>query len=212
MKRRTYIYLVLVISCLIYSISDYFIAMHRSYDMYLAGDYYFKQTTLVVNPHMSDDWWATPEAQNTDYSDPKNMLLRTTGTSVYAFGPHDGVCTVYYGDNVIEDFPISNLQFENDDAEYFYGRKTYTYEEYLDRIEQIIKDHDENHLLSDKAMYGYRRYKPLMVTLICVDGVLALVLIILYRAELYDKFTLLMFIGALYSILFDVFTSIMLWS
>ena len=61
-------------------------------------------------------------------------------------------------------------------------------------------------------MYGYRRYKPLMITLICVDGMLALVLIILYRAELYDTFTLLMFIGALYSILFDVFTSIMLWS
>ena len=63
-----------------------------------------------------------------------------------------------------------------------------------------------------KNMLTYRRYKPLMITLICVDGMFALVLIILYRAELYDKFTLLMFIGALYSILFDVFTSIMLWS
>ena len=185
--------------------------MHLSYDTYLAGDYYFKQTALVVNPNISDDWWATPEAQNTDYSDPKNMLLRTTGTSVFAVGPHNGVCTVYYGDNVIEDFPVSNLQFENDDADYFYGRKTCTYEEYLGKIEQIIKAHDENHLLSDKAMYGYRRYKPLMISLICVDAVLALVLICLYKAELYDKFNLLMFIGAIYSILFDVFTSIMLW-
>ena len=212
MKRRTYIYLIIIVACLIYSVSDYFAAMRRSYNMYVEGEYYFRYEATIVNQHMNDDWWATPEAQNTDYSDPKNMLLRTPNETVYAAGPHDGVCTVYYGDNVIEDFPVSVLKFEGDDAEYFKGSKTYTYDEYIAQLRAIIKAKDEKHRLSSKAMYTFEHYKFFMIGFVCLDAVFGFSLILLYRAELYDRFNLLMFFTALYGIFFDVISTFLMWS
>ena len=212
MKRRTYIYLIIIVACLIYSVSDYFAAMRQSYNMYVEGEYYFRYEATIVNQHMNDDWWATPEAQNTDYSDPKNMLLRTTNETVYAVGPHNGVCTVCYGDNVIEDFPISVLKFEGDDAEYFKGSKTYTYDEYIAQLRAIIKAKDEKHRLSSKAMYTFEHYKFFMIGFVCLDAVFGFCLILLYRAELYDRFNLLMFFTALYGIFFDVISTFLMWS
>ena len=212
MKRRTYIYLIIIVACLIYSVSDYFAAMRQSYNMYVEGEYYFKYEATIVNQHMNDDWWATPEAQNTDYSDPKNMLLRTTNVTVYAAGPHDGVCTVCYGDNVIEDFPVSVLKFEGDDAEYFKGSKTYTYDEYISQVRSIVKAKEEKHRLSDKAMCSFEQYKFFMIGFVCIDAVFGFILILLYRAELYNRFNLLLFFAALYSIFFDVISTFLMWS
>ena len=212
MKRRTYIYLIIIVACLIYSVSDYFAAMRRSYNMYVEGEYYFRYEATIVNQHMNDDWWATPEAQNTDYSDPKNMLLRTTNETVYAVHPHDGVCTVYYGSNVIEDFPVSVLKFEGDDADYFKGSKLYSYDEYIAQLRAIIKAKDEKHRLSSKAMYAFEHYKFFMIGFVCIDAVFGVILILLYRAELYDRFNLLMFFTALYGIFFDVISTFLMWS
>ena len=212
MKRRTYIYLIIIVACLIYSVSDYFAAMRQSYNMYVEGEYYFRYEATIVNQHTNDDWWATPEAQNTDYSDPKNMLLRTTNVTVYAAGPHDGVCTVCYGDNVIEDFPVSVLKFEGDDAEYFKGSKTYTYDEYISQVRSIVKAKEEKHRLSDKAMCSFEQYKFFMIGFVCIDAVFGFILILLYRAELYNRFNLLLFFAALYSIFFDVISTFLMWS
>ena len=212
MKRRTYIYLIIIVACLIYSVSDYFAAMRRSYNMYVEGEYYFKYEATIVNQHMNDDWWATPEAQNTDYSDPKNMLLRTTNGTVYAAGPHNGVCTVCYGDNVIEDFPVSVLKFADGDADYFKGSKTYTYDEYISQVRSIVKAKEEKHRLSDKAMCSFEQYKFFMIGFVCIDAVFGFILILLYRAELYNRFNLLLFLAALYSIFFDVISTFLMWS
>ena len=212
MKRRSYIYLIIILTCLIYSVGDYFAAMHQSYDKYMEGEYYFKYEATIVNQHMNDDWWATPEAQNTDYSDPKNMLLRTTNATVYAAGPHNGLCTVCYGDNVIEDFPVSVLKFEGDDADYFKGSKTYTYDEYISQVRSIVKAKEEDHRLSSKAMCSFEQYKFFMIGFVCIDAVFGVILILLYRAELYDRFNLLMFFTALYSIFFDVISTFLMWS
>ena len=212
MKRRTYIYLIIIVACLIYSVSDYFAAMHRSYNMYVEGEYYFRYEATIVNQHMNDDWWATPEAQNTDYSDPKNMLLRTTNETVYAVHPHNGVCTVFYGDKVIEDFPVSVLKFEGDDAEYFKGSKTYTYDEYISQVRSVVKAKEEDHRLSSKAMCSFEQYKFFMIGFVCIDAVFGFILILLYRAELYDRFNLLLFFAALYSIFFDVISTFLMWS
>jgi hypothetical protein len=180
--------------------------------MYVEGEYYFKYEATIVNQHTNDDWWATPEAQNTDYSDPKNMLLRTTNETVYAVGPHNGVCTVFYGDKVIEDFPLSVLKFAGDDADYFKGAKKYTYDEYLSQVRSIIKAKEEKHRLSDKAMYAFEHYKFFMIGFVCIDAVFGFILILLYRAELYDRFNLLLFFAALYSIFFDVISTFLMWS
>ena len=140
------------------------------------------------------------------------MLLRTTNETVYAIGPHDGVCTVYYGSNVIEDFPVSVLKFEGDDAEYFKGAKKYTYDEYLSQVRSIIKAKEEKHRLSDKAMYAFEHYKFFMIGFVCIDAVFGVILILLYRAELYDRFNLLLFFAALYGIFFDVISTFLMWS
>ena len=212
MKRRSYIYLIIIVACLIYSVSDYFAAMRRSYNMYVEGEYYFKYEATIVNQHTNDDWWATPEAQNTDYSDPKNMLLRTTNETVYAAGPHNGVCTVYYGDKVIEDFPVSVLKFEGDDAEYFKGSKTYTYDEYISQVRSVVIAKEEDHRLNSKEMCSFEQYKFFMIGFICLDAVFGFILILLYRAELYNIFNLLLFLAALYSIFFDVISTFLMWS
>lgn len=212
MKRRTYIYLIIIVACLIYSVSDYFAAMRRSYNMYVEGEYYFKYEATIVNQHTNDDWWATPEAQNTDYSDPKNMLLRTTNETVYAVHSHDGVCTVFYGDKVIKDFPVSVLKFADGDAEYFKGSKTYTYDEYISQVRSVVKAKEEDNRLSSKAMCSFEQYKLFMIGFVCIDAVFGVILILLYRAELYDRFNLLLFFAALYSIFFDVISTFLMWS
>ena len=140
------------------------------------------------------------------------MLLRTTNETVYAVGPHNGVCTVYYGSNVIEDFPISVLKFEGDDADYFKGSKTYTYDEYLSQVRSIVKAKEEDNRLSSKAMCSFEQYKFFMIGFVCIDVVFGVILILLYRAELYDRFNLLLFFTALYSIFFDVISTFLMWS
>ena len=152
----------------------------------------------------------TDEAQSEDNSDPKTLLLRTSGVSVYAVDPHNGVCTVYYGDSIIEDFPVANLSFGNDDAGYFYGTEKYTFEEYVDEVRAANKAHDTDIRISDKSMSDFERLKPFMFILIAIDVVIASVLFFLYRTESYDAFNRLMFIGAMFGIAFEVVTFVML--
>ena len=182
MGRRRNIYFIIIITCLIYAVADSFIAVRQSYDKYLSGEYFFRQKARTVDTH-GENWWATAEAQNMDYSDPKNVLLTSDNMSVYAVGPHDGVCTVCYGETVIEDFPIKNLKFENDEEEFFYGSKMYSYEEYVD----IVSNMDESQLkslrVSDKGMANFMEIRKLMFILAGVDAALALILFFLYRKK-----------------------------
>ena len=175
----------------------------QSYDKYLSGEYFFRQKARTVDTH-GENWWATAEAQNMDYSDPKNVLLTSDNMSVYAVGPHDGVCTVCYGETVVEDFPIKNLKFENDEEEFFYGSKIYSYEEYVD----IVSNMDESQLkslrVSDKGMANFMEIRKLMFILAGVDAALAVILFLLYKAELDNAFNVLMLLGALYSVFFEV--------
>ena len=161
MGRRRNIYFIIIITCLIYAVADSFIAVRQSYDKYLSGEYFFRQKARTVDTH-GENWWATAEAQNMDYSDPKNVLLTSDNMSVYAVGPHDGVCTVCYGETVVEDFPIKNLKFEDEEEDFFYGSKIYTYEEYVD----IVSNMDESQLkslrVSDKGMANFMEIRKLM--------------------------------------------------
>ena len=208
MKRRTYIYIIIIILSLTYSILDYNMAKHQSYDKYVAGEYTFRQTAYTVDTH-ADTWWATPEAQNADYSDPRTMLLCSNNMDVYVENPHDGVCTVYYGEHVIHDFPISNLRFENDDEDYFYGKKRYSYDEYIEAVRSMKKEKYTTRRVSDlKGMISFEKMKPFIIGLFCIEVLFAAVAIILYRSEQYLKVSLILFFGALCSIGFELFTSL----
>ncbi len=209
MERRRNIYFIIIVLCLIYAVSDYFIAMRQSYDKYLSGEYSIRQKAYTVETH-GDNWWLTSEAQNKDYSDPKNVLLSSNNTEVYVEDPHDGVCTVYYGKNVIEDFPVSNLKFENEDDEaLFNGSKTYTYEEYIDIVKGMDKDQLKSNRVSDKKIANFKQVKYSMFILIIVDAGLAVMLFLLYRGEHDHGFNVVMLIGALYGIFFEIMTTVL---
>lgn len=204
MKRK--ICYIFIIFSLIFNISDYFIAMRTSYNRYLDGEYYFRYKATTQS-HDSDTWWTTAEAQNADYSDTKVMLIHSSGHTCYVYKPHDGVCSLVYGkDKVVENFPLSNLVIEEEDKDYFYGTKKYTYEEYINKLNALTDEQLKGIRVSDPAMRNYQKIKMFMFILIGMDAFMGMVLFFLYRAELDGSIDLLLMIGAFYSIAFDVIT------
>ena len=118
----------------IFAISDYFFTMQDSYNRYLEGEYFFRYKAKTMLAMDQDAWFDSVEnfeyVSSKDFSDTKTMLLYGGESEVYACNPHDGVCTVIYGSQTVDDFPLTNLQFSGDDAEYFYGTKLLSYDEY----------------------------------------------------------------------------------
>ena len=184
--------------------------MRESYNKYLEGEYFFREKAETI-PAIDPDSWMTnletwERVQNIDFTDTKNLLLYGGTFDVYAYGPHDRVCTVYYGSQVVEDFPVSNLKFEGDDEEYFYGRKKYTYEEYIEYVKSLSEDQLESIRVSDKKMANFIDVQRHIFILVGVELVMGLVLFLLIRAEMNDKVDLVLLIGALYGIFFEIVT------
>ena len=210
MKRK--ILFIIIVACLIFSVSDYIASMRTSYNKYLSGEYYFRVQAKVLAASNADDWMESVEGfeavSNIDYTIPKNRLLYlNAGSTVYAYGPHDGLCTVLFGKEVIEDIPISNLQFEKDDAAYFYGTKKYTYKEYIDLLKGLTDKQEKSDRLSDRKMAGFIHVKDCMIVLICFDIAVFLGLFLLLRGENDFGVDLVLIIGALYGIFFEIFTA-----
>lgn len=192
-----------IIVSLVFNVSDYFFTMRDSYNKYLSGEYYFREkahTVEDVDPYA----YLNPGAPKPDYSDPKDMLLLGSGSLVYACDPHDGFCTVVSGDNVIEDFPMYRLKIDNEDTGYFYGKKKYTYEEYIDLLKGLTKEQLESPLVSNKEMAGFKKVQKFMIIIICADAFVFVLLLLFYKYELDFGFDLLLVLGALYSIFFDI--------
>ena len=210
MKRKILIFVILV--SLIFSVGDYFFAMRDSYNKYLEGEYFFREKAVTVPVIDPDAWMSSLETwemvKDIDFSDTRNMLLYGGNLEVYAYGPHDGVCTVYYGSNVVEDFPVSNLRFEGDDAEYFYGRKKYTYDEYISYVKSLSKDQLKSIRVSSEKMANFIDVQRHLFIMFGVELVFALILILLYRAELYDMFDLALLLAGLYGFFFEIITVI----
>lgn len=206
--KKVIMYLI-IISCLVFAVGDYFYSMRDSYNKYVSGEYFFRykaKTTEAPDPW--ENWDPNEPMPETDYSDPKEILLLSTNASVYAYGPHDGVCTVIYGDNVIEDFPLSRLNFENEtDKMLFNGTKVYTYDEYIDVVNGLTKDQLKSNIVSTKEVANYNRVKEFMFILIGVDVFFGIILFVVKRNELDDKEDLVLLIAALYSIFWEVITA-----
>lgn len=206
--KKVIMYLI-IISCLVFAVGDYFYSMRDSYNKYVSGEYFFRykaKTTEAPDPWENLD--PNEPMPETDYSDPKEILLLSTNASVYAYGPHDGVCTVIYGDNVIEDFPLSRLNFENEtDKMLFNGTKVYTYDEYTEVVNGLTKDQLKSNIVSTKEVANYNRVKEFMFILIGVDVFFGIILFVVKRNELDDKEDLVLLIAALYSIFWEVITA-----
>lgn len=206
--KKVIMYLI-IISCLVFAVGDYFYSMRESYNKYLSGEYYFRysaKTTQAPDPWENRD--PNEPMPTTDYSDPKEMLLLSTNVGVYAYAPHDGVCTVIYGDNVIEDFPTYRLYFDSEeDKMLFNGTKQYTYDEYIELVNGLTKDQLKSNFVSTDDMANYIHVKEFLFILIGVDVFFGVILFVLKRSELDDKETLVLLFAALYSIFWEVITA-----
>ena len=211
MKRKV-LFIIIIIS-LIFSVTDYFIAKRVSYNKYQSGEYFFRYeaTTLLMEDPGAwmDSIEAFNDAASRDYSDTKTMLLYGIEDTVWACNPHDGICTVIYGDRVVEDFPVSNLKFENDDEAYFYGTKKLDYKEYIEYIDSLTKEQHQSYRLSDRRMADYKYAQTPMFIMSAFVLLLGLVLILLYRHELDSSIDLVLIMGALFSVIFEAVSRIL---
>ena len=202
---------IVIISSVIFSISDYFYTMQESYNKYLEGEYFFryKATTILA---MEQDAWMTSldnfeYVSSMDFADTKTMLLYGGEMEVYACNPHDGICTVIYGSQTVEDFPVSNLRFSGNDADYFNGTKQLTYDEYIDYVKRLSEDQLNSDLVSSNKMASFNGVLKFTFILIGVEAAVGILLFILHKNEQDMLFDIVLVVGALYCIFFEIVTA-----
>ena len=205
--------IIIIITSVIFSISDYFYTMRESYNKYLEGEYYFRYEATTVPIMDQDAWFESVEnfekVSSLDFSDTKIMLLYGGEQEVYASGPHDGVCTVIYGTQTVDDFPVYNLRFEGDDADYFFGRKQLTYEEYIDYVKNLSPEELKSDRVSSKKMASFKTVLEFTFILVGTEALICLILFILHRSDAKFWFNLVLILGTLYCIFFEVITAVL---
>ena len=205
--------IIIIITSVIFSISDYFYTMRESYNKYLEGEYYFRYEATTVPIMDQDAWFESVEnfekVSSLDFSDTKIMLLYGGEQEVYASGPHDGVCTVIYGTQTVDDFPVYNLRFEGDDADYFFGRKQLTYEEYIDYVKNLSPEELKSDRVSSKKMASFKTVLEFTFILVGTEALICLILFILHRSDAKLWFDIVLVLGTLYCIFFEVITAVL---
>ena len=203
-----------IIISLVFSVSDYFYTMHDSYNRYLEGEYFFRYKAKTILAMDQDAWFESVEnfdyISSKDFSDTKTMLLYGGEFDVYACGPHDGVCTVIYGSQTVEDFPVSNLWFSGDDADYFYGTKKLTYEEYIDYVKSLSPEQlEDGVLVNTSRVASFKSVQNSLFVLFGMEGTAIIVFFILRKNEKDFSANLVLTVGALYVICFEIITAFM---
>lgn len=205
--------IIIIITSVIFSISDYFYTMRESYNKYLEGEYYFRYEATTLPVMDQDAWFESVEnfekVSSLDFSDTKIMLLYGGEQEVYASGPHDGVCTVIYGSQTVDDFPVYNLRFEGDDADYFFGRKQLTYEEYIDYVKSLSPEELKSDRVSTQKMASFKTVLEFTFILVGTEALICLILFILHRSDAKLWFDIVLVLGTLYCIFFEVITAVL---
>ena len=205
--------IIIIITSVIFSISDYFYTMRESYNKYLEGEYYFRYEATTVPVMDQDAWFESVEnfekVSSLDFSDTKIMLLYGGEQEVYASGPHDGICTVIYGSQTVDDFPVYNLKFKGDDADYFFGRKQLTYEEYIDYVKSLSPEELKSDRVSTQKMASFKTVLEFTFILVGTEALICLILFILHRSDAKLWFDIVLVLGTLYCVFFEVITAVL---
>ena len=200
-----------IIISLVFSVSDYFYTMHASYNKYLEGEYFFRYKATTILAMDQDAWFDSVEnfeyVSSLDFSDPKIMLLYGGEMEVYAVNPHDGVCTVLYGSQTIDDFPVSNLRFADGEFDYFNGTKQLTYDEYIEYVKSLTPDQLESKMVSSSQIASFKGVARNILILIGVEGAIIIILLIMRKMELSRAYDVLLIAGALYGIFFEAISA-----
>jgi len=136
-KGKVFI-LTLMVGLIAFAVFGYKSAADISYESYVSGDYFFRYRATTFN----DDNGVV--LTYIDMTKTRNILWFSNNLEVLVSDPHDGVCTVFYNNEVIEDYPIGKLHINHEDADYFYGRKTYTESQYLDKLNSLTSQDINN--------------------------------------------------------------------
>ena len=196
-------YTIIIISLLIQAFFYMFVITGDSgstYDKYESGEYYLRARAYTTDFELTND--NALQYSELDMSDPKNMLLCTSNAEVFASDPKGPCCTVVYGENTINDFPLSRLKFKTDyDRDIFNGKK-YTKEEYDALIEVISKDPSMKDMLSDENMLPG---KPDIIFPLVVLGASVVFCILLYVGREDEMFSEIILVAwVLLSIFWDI--------
>lgn len=203
---------IIIITGVVFSVTDYFFTMRQSYNKYLEGEYFFRYEATTV-PAMDKDAWVDnvenfEKVSALDFTDTRTMLLYGGEFEVYACHPHDRICTVIYGTKTIDDFPVSNLRFKGDDAAYFNGEKKLTYEEYIDYVKSLSDDQLHSDMVNTSKVASFKEVLEFSFILIGVESIVGIVLFLLHRAEQDVLFDIILFVGTLYCIFFEIITAV----
>ncbi|MBR4430669.1 MAG: hypothetical protein IKS75_05170, partial [Clostridiales bacterium] len=132
----------------------------------------------------------------------KNILLLSSGAEVYAYNPHGPYCTVDYGEDTVQDFPLGRLKFLTEDDKDVFNGKQYTKEEYDALIDKISGDSSMRKMLSDEKMIPGKSSTsyPLLVLLMSATAA------VVYCFSREDSFTgeIVLVFWVLLSILMDI--------
>ena len=196
-------YSIIIISLLIQTFFYLFVILDGSgstYDKYESGEYFLRARAYTTDFELTND--NALQYSELDMSDPKNMLLCTSNAEVFASNPKGPYCTVVYGENTINDFPLSRLKFKTDyDRDIFNGKK-YTREEYDALMEVISKDPSMKDMLSDENMLPG---KPDIIFPLVVLGASVVFCILLYVGREDEMLTQIFIVAwVLLSIFWDI--------
>lgn len=206
MKRI--ILIVIMALSVLFSIGDYQFTKQLSYNRYLEGEYFFREeakTIPVIDPDSWFDNQATADrVMSLDFSDTKTMLLYSNSQEVYACNPHDGICTVIYGSQIVEDFPVNHLHFENDDAEYFYGRKKYTYDEYISYVKSLSKEQLVSTRVSSKKMADFIKAKEFLFIILALNAVFGLCIFLMLKRGMDSLLNVFLVLWTIFDVVFEI--------
>lgn len=196
-------YAIIIISLLIQTFFYLFVITGGSgstYDQYASGEYYFRARAYTTDFELTNDNYE--QYADLDMSDPKNVLLCTSNADVFASDPKGPYCTVIYGENTINDFPLSRLKFKTDyDRDIFNGKK-YTKEEYDALIEVISKDPSMKDMLSDGKMLPGSVDLTFPITVLIASATMCILLFVCRDDETLTEIIIIVWI--LLSILWDI--------
>ena len=105
-------------------------------------------------------------------------------------------------------FPVSNLRFKGDDAAYFNGEKKLTYEEYIDYVKSLSDDQLHSDMVNTSKVASFKEVLEFSFILIGVESIVGIVLFLLHRAEQDVLFDIILFVGTLYCIFFEIITAV----
>ena len=221
--RSRKILIIIVIACLVCPIIEFVSVRNGSYEGYLEGEYHFCERAYtkglnsgadVMDLYLKDQRSMSIEEYNKshyswDPNDPRDVLMMTPNKEVYAYAPHDGLCTVKYDDNVVEDFPINMLCCKGKEPEFPTDEKLLTKEEYFDRIKTIARSknsEDRVNLISDRAMLSYRNIETTIFIGVFLELILGGVTYYLYSQS--DNYGWILIIMAVVGVIFDIASSV----